>query len=182
MAKNAIYTLAFRRKREGKTNYKKRLELLKSKKTRLVIRRSNTAVIIQFINYHPNGDKVLLTFHSKKLEDFGWSYSKNSLPACYLAGLVAGSQAVKKNIKEAILDIGLQTPKAGSRIYAALKGVIDAGIIVPSSKEIFPSEDRLSGKHIQENTKADFSGYEKKKLDVKKLSQTIDGVKKKIVS
>ncbi|MCF7798711.1 50S ribosomal protein L18 [Candidatus Woesearchaeota archaeon] len=171
MAKNAIYTLGFRRKREGKTNYKKRLELLKSNKTRLVIRRSNSAVIVQFINYQPNGDKVIETFHSSKLEKFGWSFSKKSLPACYLAGLVAGVQAEKKGVKEAILDVGLQTLKKGSKIYATLKGVIDAGIIVPSSDEIFPSEERLSGKHIAEyNTKA------------KTITKTFEDVKKKILS
>ena len=171
MAKNAIYTLAFRRKREGKTNYKKRLELLKSSQTRLVIRRSNTAVIVQFVNYAPDGDKVVTTLHSNKLESFGWKFSHKSLPACYLAGLAAGVAASKKGLKEAILDIGLQTPKKGSKIYAALKGVIDAGIVVPSSEEIFPSEERLTGKHIADyNEKA------------KTLPKTFEDVKKKILS
>jgi len=182
MAKNAIYTLGLRRKREGKTNYKKRLELLKGGKTRLVIRRSNTAVIIQFANYDSNGDVVLTTFHSHKLESFGWNYSKKSLPACYLAGLAAGVMAKKKGVTHAILDLGLQTPLAGTKVYAALKGVIDAGIQVPSSKDIFPSQERLFGKHIEQNNATTFSGYAKKKLDKTKITQTVDGVKQKIIS
>ncbi len=171
MAKNAIYTLAFRRKREGKTNYKKRLEFLKSTKSRLVIRRSNSAVSIQFVNYDPDGDKVVVTLHSSKLESFGWKFSKKSLPACYLAGLAAGVAASKKGVKDAILDIGLQTPKKGSRIYAALKGVIDAGVTVPSSEEIFPSKERLSGKHIVDYRDS-----------AKTLPKTFEDVKKKILS
>ncbi len=171
MATNAIYTLAFRRKREGKTNYKKRLELLKSTQARLVIRRSNTAVIIQFVNYDADGDKVVTTLHSSKLESFGWKFSTKSLPACYLAGLAAGVEASKKGVTGAILDIGLQTPKKGSRIYAALKGVIDAGVNVPSSDTIFPVQDRLTGKHIVDyNEKA------------KTLPKNFEDVKKKILS
>ena len=51
MAKNAIYTVKFRRKREGKTNYKKRLELLKGNTSRLVVRRSNTSLVLQTLYY-----------------------------------------------------------------------------------------------------------------------------------
>ena len=38
----------------------------------------------------------------------------------------------------------------GNKIYACLKGVLDAGLNVPHSIEILPPEDRLSGKHIEE--------------------------------
>lgn len=182
MGTNAVYTLGFRRKREGKTNYKKRLELLKSNKTRLVVRRTNSAVIVQFTEYNPEGDKVVVTFHSSKLNTFGWNFSKKSIPACYLAGLAAGVIAKKHKIKEAILDIGLQTPKKGSKMYAVLKGVVDAGVMVPSSKEIFPSEERLMGKHIESNTADNFSGYKKQQLDVKSISKSLEEVKKKILS
>jgi len=144
---------------------------LKSTKSRLVIRRSNSAVSIQFVNYDPDGDKVVVTLHSSKLESFGWKFSKKSLPACYLAGLAAGVAASKKGVKDAILDIGLQTPKKGSRIYAALKGVIDAGVTVPSSEEIFPSKERLSGKHIVDYRDS-----------AKTLPKTFEDVKKKILS
>ena len=56
---------------------------------------------------------------------------------------------IHPNEKEAVLDIGLNVSTKGSRIYAALKGVVDSGINIPHSPEIFPSEDRLAGKHIQ---------------------------------
>lgn len=153
MAKNAIYTVKYRRKREGKTHYKKRLEYLKSGEDRLVIRRSNTQLVLQIVRYGEDGDKVLATFQSKNLDKLGWKFSKKSLPACYLAGLQLGKLAKAKGAKSAILDLGLQTPIAGSRLYAALKGVVDAGVNVPSSDTIFPSEERISGQHIPDAEK-----------------------------
>jgi large subunit ribosomal protein L18 len=183
MAKNAIYTVSFRRKREGRTHYKKRLELLKSNKVRLVIRRSNTATLLQFIQYQPDGDKVLVTFNSAKLSTYGWDFSKKSLPAAYLAGLAAGALAKKAGVNEAILDMGLQTPMSGSKVYAALKGVIDAGVDVPSSNNIFPSEERISGKHIEDakNLHDTFTGYKKAKLDASKMTEVFAKVKEKIL-
>ncbi|MCD6331217.1 MAG: 50S ribosomal protein L18, partial [Thermoplasmata archaeon] len=41
-------------------------------------------------------------------------------------------------------------PRKGAKVFAALKGVVDAGIDVPYGEEILPSEDRLYGKHIDE--------------------------------
>lgn len=149
MAKHKVHVVTFRRKREGRTNYKKRLSLLTSRKHRLVIRKTNSFIVLQFIDYSPGGDNILMTYFSKNLDKEGWKYSCKNIPAAYLAGLVAGKKALEKNIKEAILDIGLQTPIKGSRIYAALKGVIDAGINVPHGDDIFPAPERLSGKHLE---------------------------------
>lgn len=153
MAKNAIYTVKYRRKREGKTHYKKRLEYLKSGADRLVIRRSNTQVVLQIVRYQESGDAVLAAFQSKNLDKLGWSFSKKSLPACYLAGLQLGKLAKEKGATKAILDLGLQTPMSGSRLYAALKGVVDAGVDIPTSEEIFPSKERLTGQHIPDAEK-----------------------------
>jgi len=182
MAKNAIFTVKFRRKREGKTHYKKRLELLKSDKVRLVIRKSNTSITVQFVEYHADGDKVLLTFNSKKLESFGWNFSKKSLPASYLAGFAAGKLASGKKVSEAILDLGLQTPLKGSSLYAALKGVVDAGVFVPCSPDIFPSDERISGQHIANigDLASKNTAYQKAKLDIKKMPEIFEAAKKKI--
>jgi large subunit ribosomal protein L18 len=180
MAKNAIYTVHYRRKREGKTHYGRRLELLKSSKPRLIIRRSNTAINIQFVTYEKDGDKVLATFHSSQLEKYGWKYSKKSLPAAYLAGLAAG-KLVSKQVKEAILDLGLQTPHKGSKLYAALKGVIDAGVAIPCSETVFPSEDRLSGKHIATSGQK-YTGYEKAKVEASKITDEFQATKEKILA
>ncbi len=50
-------TVPHRRKREAKTNYKKRLALLKSGEYRLVLRKTTNTMIAQIVEYHVDGDK-----------------------------------------------------------------------------------------------------------------------------
>ena len=141
------YTVQFRRKRDQKTNYKKRLALLKSRKPRVVIRKQNKQIIIQLVAYEPGGDKILSSTTSLELKKQGWKHGTKNLPAAYLTGLLFASKAAKVK-KEAVLDMGLQTPRKGSVIFSALKGVIDGGLKVPASEEIFPDESRIKGEHI----------------------------------
>ena len=148
MAHTTRYTVRYRRRREGKTNYQKRLELLKGRKERLIIRKSNTQIILQIATYHPDGDKVLVTVKSSELKKKGWKYSTKNIPAAYLAGLMLAKKAKEHNIKEAVLDMGLQTPIHGNKIFAALKGVVDGGLNVPFNESIFPKQERISGQHI----------------------------------
>jgi len=142
--------LQFRRRREGKTNYRKRLALLKSGKPRVIVRKSNKYIRVQFALYDYNGDKIVASAMSSDLKKYGWQYSCSNTPAAYLTGLLAGKRALKRGIEEGVLDIGLHTPRKGAKVFAALKGVVDAGIDVPYGEEILPSEDRLYGKHIDE--------------------------------
>jgi large subunit ribosomal protein L18 len=150
-----------KRRIKKKTNYKKRLPLLKSEKTRLVIRKSLSNISIQFIKFNPNGDETLASAVSTELKKIGWNKTGN-IPAAYLTGLLAGKKAREKNINEAVLDLGLQTSTKGSRLYAALKGVIDSGINVPHSKDILPSEERIRGEHISEELAKLFEDVKKK--------------------
>src|SRR3972149_5227263 len=122
--------IQFRRRRKQKTNLNKRLALLKSGKTRLVVRRRLNNISVQFINYNKEGDKTIASAFSPELKKYGWNFSNGNIPAAYLTGLLAGFKA-KARVKTAILDAGLQTSTKGSRIYSALKGVIDSGINVP---------------------------------------------------
>ena len=142
--------LSFRRRREGKTDYRKRLALLKSGKPRVVVRKSNKNIRVQFALYEREGDKIAVSATGSDLKKYEWNYSLSSTPAAYLTGLLAGKRALKNGITKGILDIGLYTPVKGARIFAALKGVVDAGVEVPHSKEILPSEERLYGKHISD--------------------------------
>lgn len=154
-------TINFKRRIKKKTNYRKRLSLLKSEKTRLVIRKSLSNISVQFINFKSDGDETITSAVSTELKKFGWTRCGN-IPAAYLTGLLAGKKAKDKNIKEAVLDIGLQTSTKGSRLYAALKGVLDSGINVPYLKDILPSEDRIKGKHISEEIEKQFEDVKKK--------------------
>ncbi|MBW2974225.1 50S ribosomal protein L18 [Candidatus Woesearchaeota archaeon] len=139
----------FKRKRLGKTDYRKRLRILSSNRPRLVVRKSLKNILAQVVEYKGKGDKVILSVHSSELKKMGYDGNKGNIPASYLIGLLIGSKAKKSNIRELVLDIGLQKSVKGSRIYSLLKGCIDSGLSIPHSKEIFPSEDRIKGAHIK---------------------------------
>ncbi len=142
--KHKVY---FRRRREGTTNFGKRLALVKSGKTRMIVRKTNKSVIVQFIDFEFGGDKTVVTVHSKKLAKlFSWPAKRNVYTA-YLAGFYAGKEAMKKKISDFVLDIGLQRPTKGSVVFAALKGAVDSGLktsydegMVPSGKLASPPE------------------------------------------
>jgi len=142
------FTVAHKRKRQGKTNYKYRLRLLQSRKPRLIIRKSLAHMSLQIATYQEKGDKIEITVHSKELQKRGWKSSTGNLPAAYLSGLLLGKKAIATGIKDAILDIGMQKAAKGGRIFAAVKGCKDAGLTIPAQSDVFPSEERISGKHI----------------------------------
>ena len=152
----------FRRRKEGKTNYRKRLALLKSKKPRIVVRKSNKYMRVQFALYEPDGDRIVASSISSELKKYGWNHSFSNTPSAYLTGFIAGKKAMAKGINEGILDIGLHAPRKGARVFAALKGVADAGIDVPYSDDVVPSEDRLYGKHIDESLASKVEEVKKK--------------------
>jgi len=142
-------TVNFRRKREGRTDFGKRLNLLKSGKPRLVVRRSLRYLLFQLVEYSSTGDKVVISYNSKALTKLGWKSSAITIPACYLAGMVMGKLVAKKDIKVAVLDIGLHASVKGSRIYAAVKGLIDSGLNIRCNDKMFPAQERLEGKHLK---------------------------------
>jgi large subunit ribosomal protein L18 len=180
MVKAKIHIVQFRRKRKRKTNYKKRISLLTSGKPRIVIRKSLCNINIQIIEYKPKGDNVLVSANSKELVKLGYTLNRGNIPAAYLTGFLLGQKAKKKTVKQAIADTGLNSHVKGSRIYAALKGIVDSGLKVPCSNDIFPTEERINGTHIsqyaeklkkesKEKYEKQFSAYIKNKTeDVKK--------------
>jgi large subunit ribosomal protein L18 len=140
--------MPYRRKREGKTDYKRRLALLLGNKPRLVIRRSGKNTLLQLVEYSRAGDRVVASAHTSQLKKYGWVTSRSNLPAAYLTGILLGRLALQKKISEAVVDIGLQNSTKGSRLYAALKGALDAGLKIPHSEEVLPKQERIVGAHI----------------------------------
>lgn len=163
--KNA-YEVKFKRRREGKTDYKKRLALLKSGKSRLVVRRKNKMMIAQVMAYEPEGDKTLVNTTSLELKKYGYAGHLGNVCAAYLTGFLCGRKALKKGISEAILDIGRHSPVSGSNVFAALSGAVDAGMKIPYSDDILPEKERTSGKKIEE--------YRKVSLNVDKVKKEIE--------
>ncbi len=180
MRRHKTFTIDFRRKRQGKTNYHNRLKLVKSALPRLVVRPSSKNILAQVVKYEPSGDKLICSAHSKELEKLGWKGNRGNIPAAYLVGFLIAKKSKKK---EAVLDIGDFKSSKGSRIYALLKGAVDGGMKIAHSKEIFPPEERINGKHIAEYAKSNpdvFSKYAKNKLDPKDIEKHFKLVKKKI--
>jgi len=163
------YHVTYRRKRQGKTNYKKRLRLLQAQKPRLVVRPSLKNMTVQIIDYDAKGDKTLISVSTSELAKLGWKFSLGNIPSAYLVGILAGKRAKDKKIESAILDVGMRQITKGSRISASLKGAVDAGLDIPHSKEILPDEKRLKGDHIEKYRKLD------------DVSKQVDEVKKKIM-
>ncbi|MDP3728825.1 MAG: 50S ribosomal protein L18 [bacterium] len=149
--------IPFRRKLQGKTNYRKRLELLKSNTLRIVVRRSLRNITVQAVEYHPSGDKTIFTVNSKDLKEFGWKGYGRNTPAGYLVGYLFGIKAQEKKIQKAILDQGLYLTRQGTITFSVLKGLVDSGMKIPHNAKIFPHEDRILGKHISEDITKQFS-------------------------
>jgi len=154
--KKRISKVPFRRRKEGKTNYRKRLNLLKSGKPRAVVRTTLNKIIVQIVEYHPEGDRIRATAVSTELGAHGWKHSTSNTPASYLTGLLAGRRAVEKGISEAVLDIGLRVPVKGSKVFATMKGLLDAGMEIPHGEGILPPEDVINGTFIRDEVAADF--------------------------
>ena len=142
------WKVQFRRKREGKTDYGHRLRRLRSGRPRMVTRISLKHVIAQLVRATPSGDLVLASAHSKELEKLGWKGYTANTPAAYLVGLLCGYRALKAGIKECALDLGMYNPTSQAKVFAVLKGALDAGLQIPHGEGILPSEERIRGEHI----------------------------------
>jgi large subunit ribosomal protein L18 len=152
MTQGPRYHVKPRRRREGRTDYRKRLRLLRSGKVRFVVRKSIKNTQIQLIDYKQEGDTILASANSNELKKlYNWKFSTSTTPAAYLTGFLAGTRAKNKGISECVLDTGRHPPITGSKIFASVKGLIDAGIKCNHSEEKIPNEDRLMGKHLSKD-------------------------------
>ena len=150
----SVIAVQFGRKISGRTNYRKRLALLKSNTPRLIVRKTLTSIILQVANFEEIGDKVLLTVTSKKLKSLGWKNSCKNIPAAYLTGMLIGKMALAGSIPKVTPDIGMQSVTNGGKIFAAIKGAKDAGLDVQVADSVLPSNDAISGAHIANYAKA----------------------------
>jgi large subunit ribosomal protein L18 len=154
LAKSGSYRVQLRRRREGKTDYQARKALVISGKPRLVTRTSLKNITVQITVAKPHGDEVLAAANSRELaKTYGWKAPTGNIPSAYLTGLLCGLKAKAKGVKEAILDVGLLAPTKGAKIFAALSGVLDAGVNVPHSEEKIVRE-RMEGEHVAKYAKS----------------------------
>jgi large subunit ribosomal protein L18 len=155
------YSKILRRLREEKTNYKKRGTMLMGKRDFITVNITNENTQVQILKPGMTGDKVIASAHSRYLLEKGWKGSRKSIPAAYLTGYLAGKKALSQGAKDAILYTG--TRRYTQRVAAALKGIVDSGLQVPSDSETFPPNERINGEHLTV------------KNEVSKMKSTIDG-------
>lgn len=148
---------------EGMTDYKARMTLLKGNKPRIVARITNRYAVAQYVESKEAQDFVITSVNSKELANFGIGKEDlgrlKSIPACYLTGYLLGMKIKEKGKKEeGVFDIGLKRSTKGSRVYAVLRGVLDAGIKVPFSKDMLPEEKgwKIEVNKIKENINKKF--------------------------
>ena len=87
--------------------------------------------------------------------------------------MLFATKAKKAQQDSAVLDIGLNRATQGARVFAALKGAVDAGLDIPYGEEILPSDERIKGAHI--------AAYNKNAGDiVRVVEQVADAIKKEM--
>jgi len=139
-----------RRQIERKTDYVARKKMLSGDMPRIIIRKTNKYIIVEYAESKNAQDKIVFGGSSKSLTKYGWpesmSGSLKSLAAGYLTGYLIGKKIKGKKV---IFDFGLIRTVPRSRIFAAAKGVIDAGVNVSVGKDSLPTEVRIKGEHMK---------------------------------
>lgn len=145
--------VAKRRRKECKTDYAKRIKLLKSGAPRIVFRKTNRYVLAQYVTSKEAQDKVEFGINSKHLMKYGWPKeargSLKSIPAAYLTGFLMGKKIIDKKLKTPVIDFGMLRVLHKSKVYAFLKGLIDAGVKIDCKEETFPKEERIKGQDLK---------------------------------
>jgi large subunit ribosomal protein L5e len=97
------YQVKYRRRREGKTDYRARKRLItqdknkyNSPKYRLVVRITNKQVICQIAYSEIDGDKILAQATSKELPRYGLTFGLKNFSAAYATGLLVGRRVLAK--------------------------------------------------------------------------------------
>ncbi|MGZ4863418.1 MAG: 50S ribosomal protein L18 [Halobacteriota archaeon] len=181
MATGPRYNVPFRRRREGKTNYRKRLGLLLSKKSRVVVRKSSCNLIMQLVEHNTAGDKTLVSANALDLKKVGYKGATGNTPAAYLTGVLFARRALTAGYSNGVLDLGLNAHSGGSRIYAALMGAVEGGMDIPFSQRPLPTRERARGEHIAAYASDNLSRFSHYGIDPKDLPAHVDLVKQEIL-
>lgn len=183
----------YRRKRERRTDYRRRLKLLKSGLPRLVVRASNKLIRAQLVQYNQEGDKTLVEFCSKELPKMGWKGDEDNLAAAFLTGLALARKAKEAGLSfESIIpDLGMHAPHKGGKYFALLMGAKEGGLPVVTGEGVEVEEDRLRMVALSEYAKElkqkdpsaysrTFSRYIKRGLEPTDLPSHFDEIREKL--
>ena len=194
-------------------------------KYRLVVRFTKHDIICQVVTSEINGDKVFCAAYAHELKPYGIKRGLTNWAAAYATGLLVARRTLSKlgldehfegveepdgeyKLTEAAevdgeerrpfkcyLDVGLARTSTGARVFGALKGASDGGILVPHSENRFPGYDvetkeldaetlrkYIFGGHVaeymetladddEERYKSQFSGYIEDDVDAEGLEE-----------
>ncbi|MFA5953775.1 MAG: 50S ribosomal protein L18 [Candidatus Pacearchaeota archaeon] len=149
------------RRREFKTDYKKRISLLKSEKPRVVFRKTNRYIISQYVVSQEAKDKAIFGITSKELLKYGWPEdyqgSLKSITACYLTGYLMGKKILEKKLETPIIDFGMIRTEHKTKVHSFLKGLVDSGLKIKHDEKTFPEEERIVGKKLKKDFSTKFN-------------------------
>lgn len=136
-----------------------------------MVRFTNRDIIMQIVTAELTGDKVFASAYSHELRAYGINHGLTNWAAAYCTGLLIARRVLKKlgldetfeGVEEAdgefslteaaetddgerrpfkaFLDVGLQRTSTGARVFGAMKGASDGGILVPHNEKRFPGYD-----------------------------------------
>jgi large subunit ribosomal protein L18 len=157
---------------------------------RFIVRHSNRNILIQIARSEIEGDYIVTQTGSAELVKIhGWLGGRKNTSAAYLLGLIVGYKALKEGVEDAVLDIGLKRQTMGSKLFAATKGAIDAGLKIPCDSDVMPGVDRIEGAAIVGYAKSFddaleyermFSDYLQRGLRPERLTEHFKEIKQKI--
>ncbi|KAJ1326716.1 large subunit ribosomal protein L5e [Microdochium nivale] len=157
-------------------------------KFRLVVRFTNRDIIMQIITSEITGDKVFVAAYAHELRAYGIEHGLTNWASAYATGLLIARRALHKlglnetfaGVEEADgeytlteaaetdgetrrpfkahLDVGLARTSTGARVFGAMKGASDGGILVPHSENRFPGYDNESEELDAETLKKYITG------------------------
>lgn len=97
------FQVQYRRRREGKTDYRARRQMVLQDKTkfgspkyRFVVRMTNKDVVAQVVHAKVKGDDVICAAYAHELPAFGIKFGLTNYAACYATGLLCARRLLTK--------------------------------------------------------------------------------------
>ncbi|OQS54224.1 rpl5a [Ecytonucleospora hepatopenaei] len=180
------YKMKLRRRREGKTDYQQRRNMLRQDvnkfgavKSRLVVRITNSKVICQIIKAYVDGDRTVASATSTELKKYGVEFGLTNYFAAYATGMLCARRAlainglenypVNKEIGEHKLTEDLDDSRRAYKVF------LDLGLAKASkgAKVFAAMKGASDGGLFIPHSPSKFVGYDGEKLDASVLKDRI---------
>ena len=90
--------------------------------------------------------------------------SLKSISASYLTGYLTAKKIQKEKLDTPIVDLGMIFTPHKTKVFAFIKGLIDAGLEIACKEEAFPEKERIAGSSL------------KNKVDVEKIKSELEKI------